>query len=52
MAEKKAKGAGFTGEKPVKGGGVKGEAMKAVGRGMAKANNQKAAGSGPNGKGI
>ena len=52
MAEKKAKGAGFTGEKPVKGGGVKSAAMKAVGRKMARANNQKAAGSGPNGKGI
>ena len=26
--------------------------MKKEGRGMAKANNQKAAGSGPNGKGI
>ena len=45
MAEKKDKVGGFTGEKAVKGGGVKGAAMKAVGRGMAKANNQKAAGA-------
>jgi len=52
MAQKKDKVGGFTGEQPVKGGGVKSAAMKAVGRGMAKANNQKAAGSGPNGKGI
>ena len=52
MAEKKDKVGGFTGEKSVKGGGVKNAAMKAVGRGMAKANNQKAGGSGPNGKGI
>jgi hypothetical protein len=50
MAEKKMKTGGFTGEKPVKGGGVKSAAMKAVGRNMARANNQKAAGSGPNGK--